>query len=906
MIPSDVRLFTWLDVEEVVARATSEPASPPWLVRASAYWDELTINVTKGNREDARQWIQQLFDPRMSHIEGEVGLLLEAVNGDERVLPVVFEEVDDAQQPRPLPPTFSRPSSIERGRVLAHPHQNLGLPPIAAFHSFKGGVGRTTHAMGLAVAASERHKVLLIDADVEAPGISWLMRGRLPNPPVAFADLVALAHGDLSSGYRQTVTLVVDRLRNALIDVGSPPPPEGCFVLPAFRDLKRLPFLEIRPEHLVKGHDDPFVLTAIISAVGRELGVGLVVVDLRAGYSELAAGLLLDPRVYRIFVTTLGGQPLEGTLELLNVLGERAPSAAEYEPYPAIIVSQIPESVRKEDWKAQYARLIEGRARFLPPEAEVADDPLILESGFDQTLQMMAADWEESTRAIRRSAALSGATKALLEWLPVGQTTGLTPYPIPYINSVGPLFNDEREENTGKSFANVSQRREQLRRSAQDRIFAEKRVGQEFLDTSPLRALAGDNISQLPIAVVVGAKGAGKTFTFLQQARIGSWKKFVGDAVKRAPEIDAPMSPVLFSFYLADDALKLVSEAGLHASRTLGFEAPMRASDIHDVIRGHLPMNQNEAAWRDVWLDCIAWATGYKPHITGAGRELADWLDRSDQRLIALFDGLEDLFQEIATSAPQQLALRVLLQDVPLWLTQRPSRSLGLLVYIRRDLVSLAVRQNHAQLLDRYGPYRLQWDRIEALRLAYWVRSNAVDAPAERSDLEEEELKERLVPLWGRKLGSNESREARSADWILNALSDYNNQIQARDLVRFISVAAGKSVSDEKWVDRDLTPPAIRDALPECSREKIAEIKKENEALRKVFEKIENVPQPERLLPFDASFASLKKDDLRILEENGAIFNDSGSYYLPEIYLHGLGFSYSKPGRRRVLSNRRN
>ena len=225
----------------------------------------------------------------------------------------------------------------------------------------------------------------------------------------------------------------------------------------------------------------------------------------------------------------------------------------------------------------------------------------------------------------------------------------------------------------------------------------------------------------------------------------------------------------------------------------------------------------------------------------------------------------------------------------PLWLTQRPSRSLGLLVYIRRDLVSLAVRQNHAQLLDRYGPYRLQWDRLEALRLAYWIWSNALAAPAERSDLEEEELKERLIPLWGRKLGSDESREARSADWVLNALSDYNNQVQARDLVRFISVAAAKSISDGKWEDRDLTPPAIRDALPECSREKIAEIKKENEALRKVFEKIESVPQAQRLLPFDASFASLDKDDLRILEENGAIFNDSGSYYLPEIYLHGCG-----------------
>jgi hypothetical protein len=124
-------------------------------------------------------------------------------------------------------------------------------------------------------------------------------------------------------------------------------------------------------------------------------------------------------------------------------------------------------------------------------------------------------------------------------------------------------------------------------------------------------------------------------------------------------------------------------------------------------------------------------------------------------------------------------------------------------------------------------------------------------------------------------------------------------------LVRFISVAASKSISDQKWSDRDLTPQAIRDALPVCSREKIGEIKKENEALRKVFEKIETVPQPQRLLPFEASFASLDKDDLRKLEENGAIFNDNGSYYLPEIYLHGLGFNYSKPGRRRVLSNRR-
>jgi CobQ/CobB/MinD/ParA nucleotide binding domain len=887
MIPSDVRLFTWLDVEEVVARAATD-APPHWLVRASAYWNELTVSVKNNNSDDARQWIREVFDPRITNLRDAdtLGIVLEAVNGDVRVLPVVVEEIDDVPSGRPLPPTFHRPSAVEQGRTLARPQLPLAAPPIAAFHSFKGGVGRTTQAVSLAAAASERYSVLLIDADVEAPGISWLIRSRLPSPPVAFADLIALAHGDTSPGCQKTVKLVVDRLRNAPLMGAGSPPSTWCYVLPSFRNLGRLPFLEIRPENLLTGQDNPFVLTEVISAVGRELGVSLVVVDLRAGYSELAAGLLLDPRVYRTFVTTLSGQSLEGTLELLKVLGARAPSQEEYEPYPAIVVSHIPEGFHREDWKRDFDRLVEARACFLPAGADPTDDPLILESPFDQGLQMMAADWEDATRVIRRSAALSASTKAILEWLPVDASQ---------------RPNDASTNGLGS----ITDRRGKLEKSANDRIFAEKRVGDDFLDTSPLRALAGDNISQLPIAVVVGAKGAGKTFTFLQQVRIGTWGRFVDAVIRRSPEIDAPLSPVLFSKNLGEDALRLVTDAGMRVSRGLAFENPMPASDIRDTILGHLTTDQSEAAWRELWLDCIAWANGFRPQVTGAGRQFAERLDQNGQRLIALFDGLEDLFQDITTSSSQQTALRALLQDVPLWLAQRPARNLAILVYVRRDLVSLAVRQNYAQLLDRYGPYRLQWDRVEALRLTNWLWSNAIGAPADRSDLEEEALKEHLFPLWGRKLGTDESREARTADWVLNALSDYNDQIQARDLVRFISVAARKSTSDSKWEDRYLTPPAIRDALPDCSREKIIEIKRENEALKKVFEKIEYVPQSQRLLPFEASFAMLDAEDLRILEENGAIFNDLGSYYLPEIYLHGLGFSYSKPGRRRVLSNRR-
>src|SRR5579862_1667393 len=105
MIPSDVRLFTWLDVQEVIERAGAEQASPPWLVRASAYWNELTISIKSGNRESAQRWIRELFEPRIARAlnEDEFSLALEAVSGEERALPVVFEEVDEDVQLLPLP-----------------------------------------------------------------------------------------------------------------------------------------------------------------------------------------------------------------------------------------------------------------------------------------------------------------------------------------------------------------------------------------------------------------------------------------------------------------------------------------------------------------------------------------------------------------------------------------------------------------------------------------------------------------------------------------------------------------------------------------------------------------------------------------------------------------------------------
>jgi hypothetical protein len=96
--------------------------------------------------------------------------------------------------------------------------------------------------------------------------------------------------------------------------------------------------------------------------------------------------------------------------------------------------------------------------------------------------------------------------------------------------------------------------------------------------------------------------------------------------------------------------------------------------------------------------------------------------------------------------------------------------------------------------------------------------------------MDEAALVEGLAPLWGRKLGADKSRQGRSNEWIIAALSDFNNQVQARDLVRLLQHSAENSIGSP-WTDRVLAPGAIRAAVDNCSSGKVEEISQENAEL---------------------------------------------------------------------------
>jgi hypothetical protein len=102
MIPPEIRLFTWLDAEDVITNARENGTLPIWFLGARAYWDGLTVTVAAGRSNDAERWLTELFDPRITTRNGRLELALEGLAHVQRALPVLIEEGDSGAPSAPI------------------------------------------------------------------------------------------------------------------------------------------------------------------------------------------------------------------------------------------------------------------------------------------------------------------------------------------------------------------------------------------------------------------------------------------------------------------------------------------------------------------------------------------------------------------------------------------------------------------------------------------------------------------------------------------------------------------------------------------------------------------------------------------------------------------------------------
>lgn len=892
------RLLTWLDVERLLKQRTALWSRLPDGVHSiDCFADGMEIrHAAEANAVE--DWIASVFSNaydrerkairlRIADAWYPVQLVVEStaiINGESPTYPLwrdvtyLPEEVTE------------EPTDLSSLPVQRWPAVWTEGPYMVSFHSFKGGVGRTTALMTYVAACMQEpsegpKKVLVIDADLEAPGVSfWL--DEVNRPTVSFVQLLEALHYP-PVGAEETLDFFAEELRKTSLSVSGMQ--RELFILPAALDLSEIQDMPVAPEHLARHPDNPWRLSDHLHALGRRLGVDAVFIDLRAGLSELASPILFDPRVDHFFVSTVAPQSVMGMAEVLRRLhafNSRLPLDRRDDARPTVILSLLTKELREAD---SYERALEMLGEAYPAVDTLASGVQWLEAEFLSTLMSISSVREALDVLPASSRLFAGAS----EW---AEALYAELAPAPQGTSAVVSTESSRQAlATGlHEVCKVAQ-------------FAESDVTASILAIEPLLNLGKLHAKELPNLLMIGAKGAGKTFTCRQIVRSGKWSLFLERlGFDAASTIDASIFPALWSSNIEDSPGGEIKTAqGVAVDLVAGDKSNLkRGSDLSRLIKDSL--SNPPASWEQFWDGLIAQQLGAAD---GKLSTLNEELIKKSARIIIVFDGIEDAFED-ATNSVAAEAIQALLR-LTNRLSELDSRHIGAIIFVRADYAQAAVRQNFGQLQQRYQPFRLQWNPESFLRLAFMLSCQAgihPDDPSSAESLRVEQLKDKLEELWGKKLGSEKSKEAHSARWVYAALCDLKGNVQARDLVRFLKFAS--DIESERvgssWTDRVLSPESMRKAIPFCSQEKVSEAIAEIAPLKMWTQLLKQNGVRSLRVPFSQESVCLTVELLVALQDIGVIYEDLDGklgderLFLPEIYRSGLGFETSATGRPRM------
>lgn len=189
-----------------------------------------------------------------------------------------------------------------------------------AFHSYKGGVGRTLSLISLAREISEiygnQKKLLIIDADLEAPGLTWMLGQGQNAEKISYLDLLELLHfNTVDDNFTQSVAKLVE---TNVIKIETEKLEVEHYFLPVYRQKDQMMNIYSSPEKVIAVQKDKYIITEFLSRLGAVLKTDMVLVDLRAGITEFSAPFLFDPRVQKYFISSTSMQSIKGTNLILE------------------------------------------------------------------------------------------------------------------------------------------------------------------------------------------------------------------------------------------------------------------------------------------------------------------------------------------------------------------------------------------------------------------------------------------------------------------------------------------------------------------------------------------------------------------------------------------------------------
>lgn len=867
-----MKLYTWKDVERyfLLNRTSWEDV----IDSIDVYPTDMTVYAKKGSQDKAWEAIQTLFGANYSSQNKEIKLDI-----GNYALPIDVQEDEGMSNRKKVLPLFANILYQTSSYPVRRP-EPLNRPVIA-FHSYKGGVGRTLSLLTFAKAWStvlgnnDTNRLLIIDSDIEAPGMTWLQQS-YSDDTFSYLDLLTLIQDN--KDVDEIVDLACSKLKLSTITVETASRKVEHVFIPTYRYEEQLIDLYATPESVANSKGKEYILATVISKICERLGLYAALVDLRAGISEYSSTLLLDPRVKKYLVTSTSTQSIRGTQFLLKYL-LKGLNIGEDTVLPEIFLNMIPDALSESEKNNIITELLQCYELEVPEnENSQFTDNVITELPFASELIHLT-----SMHQIFQSLNGRGIYIKLEELIKQNY-----------------YLEDRPLQNSGISEENRNILLKKINDLASSQLTAEGNTSFDILMTASLKYLSRKYTDSVPTTVVMGAKGSGKTFLYRKMSEALDWKVF-------CKSLGETSEDTVSGFFLPVIATKNSSEIiPTLKSCIQNLKSQLPDSNISDSVfldnATKLDNKESQSTnWRQFW-ELLLTKSIYPQY--SSLEDVNRKLEENNKRVIYLIDGLEDILTHISNSENEQNAIRVLCQDIISQLIAKYPH-IGIIVFLRRDMAQSSIAVNFKQFEQANGQAELKWSSNDALRLVVWLVSKA--DPKFYEDIEgidqasQNVIDDALVRLWGTKLGKASSNEAYSSRWILAALSDFNGQLQARDIIRFLKHAS-ESPKKTTYNDRIIMPTEIRTAVSTCSMKKIDEVKQEYAALKPILERLQNLPEKHKTLPLLPEHANLSSDEERHMIQEGYLKREGDKFYLPEIIRHALGFKYGKGARPKVLA----
>ncbi len=782
--------------------------------------------------------------------------------------------------------------------------------PITAFYSFKGGLGRTTSLVlsGIQLARQGK-KVVLIDFDLEAPGLATLFSNDFPQ----------------IDSFKGVTDYIVDLLANKYDEADLDLNDYYCSI--ARQDIvgSQGGELLIFPATITNGEEKlylskfskvnsyfqsnvKFPIDYLLRRIENNLKPDAILIDTRTGLNDLG-GLFLTRYATQSFLFFYGNrQNMFGLESILPKL--RAINSKFY-----LVNSPVPPSPLAEEERDYF--LEKSYTLFTELYYENESAPYI----YDETAAHFPIEVPYNSLAV-----LLNNSEKLKSLLAEDSGTGNVYHYISTLIAGSPVSEIQKAqsdsagevENLLRAFNSISPNKSAAGEYEFGSILELK---SNFYPRKDYKFIFDRNKY-----LILGEKGAGKTALYA----VLSNNEYAKD-LARFCEAGSNETEGTTWIKGLDNTKEHPNES---VFESLSDETEKTYRNFWKLLLIRSIETDLSKTPRD-WVTFINEARKANPiAIDGEIDKICEKLNQENKYITIIYDYLDVLIREDSGSRGKILSA---LLEIWRSIQSRQSR-LSTKIFMRNDIfereVSLTDKvklNNHSSLISwEYDQllniiwkrlYHSQYEKpkwiIEEIKKDQFISDSLGIVP----ELTENENRLLLQNLLGQYMGGN--NKAFPYNWILYHISDTKRQIQPRSLLNLFSEASKKQLEDPNDVPGEfpLKPRNMEMAMHLVSKHRVEDIKEEYPNLKPIFDNLKDYHQqfPIEESALNTALAKLTKDHtalaemapaniIKRLEDIGVLYeykftlkNKEKRYHIPDLYLIEMGLKRKGPGAHKAL-----